>query len=381
MPDAGELFGGFWDVCPSAVVDDYAAALTLLADAAVSQFSTPAVKTFVVRADEVESAAAENGRGVYSYPAPPDAPAWVTGPSSAVGPVWCRGVDYELVDDRIVFDVDPLETFTPRTVWVAGSPVAAVDLWYGRSAAARDATEKEPGTYAALVAAVTAACDSPAAGGTETVEAVDSDATGYRVVTDAAVYRLAAADTPAVSVGDVLSAGDPLGTAWALTRLGPTKPTLTHLTLPVEFLQGATVGGITWYDEVVPVAVDTDSGRTRVRFRLGATDETDFDAFWAAGHANGIANGLTLADALDARTSPTTEPMAADLPAFVNPLELVCRELLCGNAWALIVRSDRLGPAAAGSADRSVLVTRAAGPYAAVFEYEDDIPPLDPIDP
>lgn len=380
MPDAGELFSGFWDVSPSPVIDDLAAAVTLLSDAAVDP-TAPRTGVVVLRTDEVGTAYADNGRSVVTYPAPSRTPSWVSVSSNGSDQVLVRGLDFEADDDLLTFDADPVTDVSQRTVWTAGEPVGAVTAWYGTAGTDPAAADAEDGTFAALVRAVSEACDAPYALGTETVEAVFDSGSGVRVVTDAHAYRLPDGAGAVVSVGDVLSFGDPLGSTWALTKLGPSKPNVPHLTTPASFHHGATDGGITWYDESVSLVIDTVSSVTRVRFRLGAESQDDLDAFWTASHANGVESGTTLALALDTRDAPATEPTAASLPSVVNPLELVCRELLAGNAWLLVVDTTALGADALGSAARSALVTAAAGPYTAVFVYDDAVPALTRYDP
>lgn len=382
MPDAAELFGGFWgSSAPSPVIDDLAAALTILSDGVVGQAAVARTSTFVIRRDQMTIETAPNGRRVASYPAPSGSVVWISAASEGSVPILCYGTDFDIVDGRVRFDTDPLTVYPLRSTWVDGVQVDTLTLWYGRPPAPPKAPDPGAATYAALVTAVATATDSPAALGTETVEAVFTTPLGTSVVTGERVYQLGPDDAATVTVGAALRLGTPVGSAWTLTKLGSNKPVLPHLTTPASFNQGATTGGITWYDEAVALVVDVVATRTRVRFALGATSQGDLNAFWAAAQANGVANGRTLAQALDTRTNPTNDPDASSLPLFVNPLELVCRELLAGNAWLLVLYPDRYGPSPVTAAARTAAIRTAAGPYVAVFTYENEVPALTAYNP
>jgi len=377
VPNASDYCGGFWaGGYAFDVVDAYASACAYVTEHAAG-VSGGAVSAFTVAATDRQTITPGGAPG-YGYPAPPVEPVWIA--SDLVGGrVFVSGVDfyYDAAAETVWFDEDPLlASATRRLIWVDGVPVEAADLFYC-AVAAPAAPTHEAGTTAALVAAIAAACDSPAAGDAETVEAVWADATGAtRVVTDAAAYRLAAADPPAVAAGSVLRPGDPVGTAWTLTRLGPAAPALAHLTVPAEYHQGVTAGAITWYNGTRATIVDTSGGRTRVRWMLGGT-QADVDAFWAASHATGTAAGQTLlAKSMVNPDMTGTDPGVGAVPPSVNPLEFVCRELFAGTAYLLMVYPAKFGPAAQTAAARRAATAAAAGLFAAVFEYEDVMPAL-----
>jgi hypothetical protein len=369
MAEAGELFGGYWRLAPDPVIDALAEIESVLTRQAVHLTAVEGLTAVTVRDDQRTDAYADGGRPVVGYPYSGPVPSWVSVSCTDEPAVMARGIDFEATADALLFDTDPMGTAAVRTMWVDGTPIGAASVWVGYRPAAGPELVPQDSTFAALVRAIRNTYGGPYALGTETVVAVDGSGSTTVVVTDANAYVLPSGASAVVQVGDTVSFGDPLGDTWTLTRLGPTKPDLPHLTVPASFFQGAVAGGITWYNSSVPTVVDTDSGRTRVRFSLGAESVDIFDDFWARSHANGIANGLTLAQALDTRTAPTTEPVPSTLPANVNPLELVCRELLCGNAWLLVIDSA----SAADAADRTD-IDRAAGPYTTVFVYDDEVP-------
>ena len=377
MPTAGELCGGFWDGSGvSPVVDAYAAAAALLGDNATGQGAPAPLRGWTLRADQLAVGAAGNGRPTYGYPAPAETPAWVA--PDPTGSVLTSGVDFSTSGGYVWFNADPLPTAPAGYLtWPGGLPVAVADVWYAPNPTADNVTPYQDATYAALAAALAAACDSPASGPTvETVLDVWRGPDGaWRVVTDAAGYRLPS--SPVVAVGNVLAPLSPLGGAWALTRLGPYKPALTYLTTPGWFHQNVAPGGITWYDQTVSLVVDVVGGRTRVRWALGGASQGDVDAFWAESHNRGTAAGAkSLAQAMDLRATPVGDPGPESLPLTVNPLDFVCRQLFGGNAYLSVVSAAAFGPNAASDAARQAAVRAAAGPYVAAFEYAGAPPAL-----
>lgn len=381
MPTVGDLCGGFWaGAYASPPLESYVAIAALLAEHAAEVSRSRVGGWTIPAADLVTSVS--SGRSVYGYPVPLHTPNWIAADLIG-GRVLTDGIDFVVSDGYVLFDEDPSTWATVRRLtWVDGDPVEVSDVLYGSVEANAPATY-DPATRMGIVSAVAEACDSPASGpAEETVEVVWQGHDGvWRVVTDASTYRLVEADTPSVAVGDVLPPGTAVGSAWELTKLGPAKPDLTHLTIPASYHQGVTEGGITWYDETVNLVVDTVSSRTRVRWTLGG-DEDDVVAFWEESHARGITAGATsLAQAMDTRTNPTGDPGAESLPVTVNPLEFVCQELLAGNAYLLVVYPDRFGPAASTEAERTTAVRKAAGPYVTVFAYEDEVPELERVSP
>lgn len=381
---ATSRLSGFWSgPTGTEAVSLYAQAVALIADETAVRDGSVKSRGWTIRAEEMVTGAAGNGRPVYGYPAPGE-PAWITF-APGTGNLLVAGVDFKTSDDYVWFDTDPLLIASVSYLtWSGGSASAAADGLWGEHLVHPESVQPQVGTVAALSDALVELCDSPATTGkTETVEDVWYDSAGaYRVITDIAGYVLPAGDTASVTTGAVLPLGTPLGTAWTLTRLGPAKPALAHLTTPADFHLGVTVGGITWFDTTVALMVDTVDGRTRVRWPLGGTQQ-DVDDFWAASHAYGLETGArTLAQAMDTRADPVGDPGPASLPVYVNPLEFVCRELLAGTGYALVVRPAVFGPAGVASAtQRASVVRAAAGPHVTVIEYEDEIPQTAQVTP
>lgn len=380
---ATSRISGYWSgPAGSEVVDTFASVTALIADEITVRDGSVKTRGWTIRAGEMLLGAADNGRPIYGYPVP-GSPAWITfGPGS--GELLVAGVDFKISSDYAWFDKDPiLNAPVTYLTWSGGAASTAADGWWGEHLRPTEAVEPQVGTIAAMSAAIAALCDSPATSQTETVEDVWYDSPGtYRVVTDIAGYTLPTGDTASVVVGDVLSPGTPLGTAWELTRLGPRKPALAHMTTPANFHLGVTDGGITWFDTSVALIVDTVDDRTRVRWPLGGTQQ-DVDDFWDASHAYGTEEGArSLAQGMDTRANPTGDPGPESLPTHVNPLEFVCRELFAGTAYVLVVRPDKFGvDGEADAAKRALRIRNASGPHVTIFEYEDEIPELSQVTP
>lgn len=368
------------------VVASVAAGCALLARGARPLTGVPLpTRCMTLRADAAVAGAGPNGRAITGYPAPDgEAPVSIhLDPAS--GPVLADGIDFLTYDGYVWFDEDPLtRADVPAHLgWVAGVPVRSADLLYHPAAEVPDQSTDQVPSDGGLRRTIAAACGASVTGDrSETVEDVAVGADGVTVVvTDVSAYRLNTGELAVCEVGDVLPPRSPPGDAWALTRLGPETPDLTHLTTPAWFHQGTTSGPVTWYNETVPLSVDVVDSRTRVRWRLGASTD-DFDDFWTASHARGTAAGAkSLARAMDTRTAAADDPGPESLPTTVNPLGFICRELFGGNAYLLIVRPDSFGPSAVTAAERASAVRSALRTATAVFEYEDEMPAVDPIDP
>jgi len=381
-PTTAELVGGFWSgAYASDVIDAYAAACAYLTDPVTGVSQNTKLKPWVLRADQSVSPGLD-GRATVGYPIPgSDSPVWVS-TGLFGGKQLVAGVDFSVSDNYVWFETDPIKTAAVRRLdWSTGSPVLTASIWYGIKSTDVVVDNSVDGTLVSLTNTLAVVCDSPGTGITvETVQDVWTNAVGSKkVITDKGAYNLHPNDVPSVAVGQTLPPGSPLGSAWQLTRLGP-NCNLPYVTTPSYFHVGITSGNITWWNTSVPTVIDTVSGRTRLRFKLGGTTG-DLTAFWADSHARGVASGKTLAQCLDTRPTPTGDPLAADLPTTVNPMRLLCQELIGGCGFQLLIKSACLGPKAVLTANRNKAVCKAAGPYTAVFEFIDTIPSIAALDP
>lgn len=198
----------------------------------------------------------------------------------------------------------------------------------------------EGGASAAMLdAAIAAICGVPvSAGPVETVELIDSDASGLLVVTDKAVYRFTENVVPRVAVGQTLHAGTPLvhgidvqeffvgntyareteaniiccpppnniltSNAWDTLatetddellldpnteECQPVRRAITALALDSGFLASCFYGDLVFENRNVPLEVDTQhpSGYTYVKFRIGGYP-ADVQQFFDEIHERGI---------------------------------------------------------------------------------------------
>jgi hypothetical protein len=215
-------------------------------------------------------------------------------------------------------------------------------------------------THRHLLDVLEAVLDSPLARGDESVVDVSADYLGPLVLTDKMAYRLPSGSTPAVSVGDDLIPGQALSDGVSLTEIqrGVLPTGLQYLAAGNGIL-AAPFGELVFSNEDVPLEVQTGvSGFTRVSFRLGGWPAA-VTAFFDEVHARGVADGVTLANYLDPRVAPTTQPTAVNLPSTINPLQFLVSNLLRANICIINLKPGMLGPDAVGlpalSAIRKVL--------------------------
>lgn len=204
----------------------------------------------------------------------------------------------------------------------------------------------------------------------EVVELVQTDRNYVNVITDAAVYRFPAGSTPTVAVGDVLSAGQSMVDRLVFYDLaGGTVPAaVASLTMSPGYIPGDYVEGITFHNKDVAIQTETVDGKTKVTFDVGGFP-TDVDAFWQTVHDKGVASGQTLANLLDIRANPTTEPTAVNLPATINPLAFLVENLLRYNLLVVHVRAGQLNGGI--GLEHGNLLTRILPPWFAVITLID----------
>lgn len=177
----------------------------------------------------------------------------------------------------------------------------------------------------------------------ETVELIVKDRKHLVITTDQHVYKYPKVATAIVEVGDTVYAGDQLVdtvTFYDLNR-GEVPDDLFSVTMGLGFLPGGFADGLTFANEEVDLVVTTESGKTRVEFDIGGFP-TDVEAFWDLVHARGVADGTSLANLLDVRTEPATEPAAASLPATINPLEFLIENVLRYNAYVVKIKVSKM---------------------------------------
>jgi hypothetical protein len=176
---------------------------------------------------------------------------------------------------------------------------------------------------------------------TETVESVFSDDLRNVVVTDQHVYHLPVASTITVAVGDVLGKGDSFVDEyeWMDLRHGTTPANLQGFALGKGFLGGGYRGDLMFGAESVPIVVNPNhsSGKTYISFELYG-DDRDIAKFFKKMHDKGVAADETLANLLDVRSAPDTEPEAHNLPTTIVPLDFLIQNVFRGNLSIVYVK-------------------------------------------
>jgi len=178
----------------------------------------------------------------------------------------------------------------------------------------------------------------------ETVTDIFYDVRHLVVATNSHVYRYAKAATAVVSVGDIVAEGQPLADAYEVHEFQRGEPanSLRALSLGPDYLLEGYLSDLVFYNRDVPLVVTTDSNKTKISFELGG-HAGDVAQFFADLHERGMASGQTLANLLDERTNPTTEPTAANLPATINPLQFLAKNVLRNNIFVITLRPTSFG--------------------------------------
>lgn len=242
---------------------------------------------------------------------------------------------------------------------------------------------------------------------TETVEVVRYDGRGMFIATDANVYRFSYGAAPLVTVGQVLRAGSYLVRGFDVSEFytgstytptdndkvlicQPAAPTLleTHfdedivtenddeivlnstgancrsvrqdiaaLALGSGFLSTCFYGDLVFENKDVPLEIDTNhpSGFTYVKFGVGGLP-ADVEHFFDELHARGIQFATqppqpchpsrrqgTLAQILDSRRQPGSQPGPEHLPTTINPLKFIVENVLRNNVFVVRIFVPSLG--------------------------------------
>jgi hypothetical protein len=176
----------------------------------------------------------------------------------------------------------------------------------------------------------------------ETVELIQVDNNHLVITTNRHAYLYHVNATAVVSVGDVVSSGDPLTDSLKFYDLnrGVVPADVVSIFMGEGFLASGYIDGVTFHNKSVTLDSVNVNGKLKVSWELGG-HPGDAEQFWDMVHAKGLEDGTTLANLLDIRPNPTTEPTATSLPATVNPAEFLVQNLLRFNAFIIkVVVSD-----------------------------------------
>lgn len=219
------------------------------------------------------------------------------------------------------------------------------------------------GASAAMLNAVLSAIfDVPVVRGEkETVELMSTDRRGVFIATDKEVYRFAAGSIPTVEVGQVVRKGDTLVDTFQVIDIhrGDIPTAFEALALDQNYTTACYYSDLIFENIEVPLRVDTarPDGYTYVDFPL-AGFPADVRSFFDEIHHRGLRaikpgpdpcktpdlkKYGTLAHLLDRRQNPDSEPQALDLPATINPLQFLIKNVLRNHAFIVTVKLAGLG--------------------------------------
>lgn len=252
--------------------------------------------------------------------------------------LWCFSVDA---------DAKYLQQHVHYPVGISpGSSIAARKLsnsvW---SAAVRGSTADD------VEELVSAAVDAPRSQyEKETVGCIFRDHSYLWVSTDKSVYRGHFAASPRVAPDDEIIKGTALFdtvTFYELNRGELDPQEILGVELGVSFLGGDYHQGISFPNRSVPLLVTSDGIFTKTSFELGGRED-DLARFWDEVHSRGLANPPTIAQWLDKRTNPNSEPSPSNLPSTVNPLALLVRSVLRYHTFVVKIKVSHQGPESLG---------------------------------
>lgn len=181
----------------------------------------------------------------------------------------------------------------------------------------------------------------PVARDHETVEAVYEQPDYTSIVTDKNVYRMKPGASVTVVPGDDLIPGDTMTSDLQFYEMhrGGLPDWVKVLAIDDGLLVGKYRSYLLFDNMELPVTVSEDeSGNTAVKFPIGGFDY-DVDKFWKAVKDRGLALGKSLAETLDNREDPDTQPMPENIPDLINPALFLADNVLRGNVLMVYVRA------------------------------------------
>jgi len=178
----------------------------------------------------------------------------------------------------------------------------------------------------------------------EVVEAIVEYPDKKVVVTDKYSYRFEPSAELVVSEGQVLNGGDSMTDSLRVIEIfseTPSEEIFPAMVCGQGFVTGEYISELTFVNKDVAleyVGLDAN-GNAEVRFEVSGYD-SDVESFWSTVHTNGLMNGTTLAEYLDTRENPTSQPTPEFLPATINPLDFVLKNFFGNHLCFIRMKSD-----------------------------------------
>lgn len=189
--------------------------------------------------------------------------------------------------------------------------------------------------------------DAPLPDEVETVEAIWREYSSLNIATNRRVYKFSSRAEPLVSVGDAVVPGQSLTDAFEVFEPPHRKTAqrLPYLQLGRNWLISAQHGPIGFPNREVAIRGTLVDGKLRVEFDLDG-HPADVQHFFDEFHRRGLQQGRTLAQLLDRRSHPITEPALEDLPPTINPLKFAVENALRDQTVIIRLKASARGPLA-----------------------------------
>lgn len=287
---------------------------------------------------------------------------------------WVGGVDYRVEDNKLIFTENPFDVpgvpiheivvdnvVVDREIWAwlygcsfdlnylynfygfaVGLPTESTEIAKRAVNSVYDAITKTNVTTntTRMLASITDTGFAEADG--EVVEYVFRDADYLWVVTDRQAHRANPSAEAVVAAGDVLKVNAPLTDAAAIysLRRGVLPIELPMLSVQEEWIGIEQESPVTLSNDEVPLTCtpNGDTGFLEVRFDLCMNDGWIWDEI----RRREIDQGISLAKVMTGRGVDDAEPVTADLPASIRPMEWFVRYFL-RNAYLVIVHTSKRG--------------------------------------
>lgn len=190
---------------------------------------------------------------------------------------------------------------------------------------------------------------------TETVEDIIEEPTRKLVTTDKNAYSFSSEANVVVNIGDTLFAGQELTDAVTVVDCAGNMPDysqLSGISLNEKYLSGGYFSELVFENGSVDVEYEgvNSSGKAVVTFRIQGYP-ADVDLFFDKSMEIALSTGdRTLAELLDLRDNPATQPLPINLPSQLNPLEFALDRIMRNNLWFMKIRTSAVNPDAPGLA-------------------------------
>lgn len=184
---------------------------------------------------------------------------------------------------------------------------------------------------------------------TEVIREID-DSAGITIRTDKNTYSFSDSVNPIVAVGDTVHRGDPLTDALMIMEFtdDAAYSYLPGLVVGPNMNRGDYAGELLFPNESSDLEIvgQDENGKTIVQFTVHGFTQ-DVEAFWSKVHQRGLQT-KTLAERLDTRDNPTTQPTEEFLPSTVNPMQMLVEHVMGNNLYVIYVKTSELKSDAIG---------------------------------